>query len=452
MLNFKSIIGIMSIIQLLFSGNLFAEVYEYTENNRLTLHEDARVSVEEKIELVKKAKHHIHIMSYYWDRKGFPLEMMKELRHAHRRGVDVRIMTSYLPSLAKDFFGKSEKVLFSREGRRDSDAILAYLKLMPRHLGTITSNIHEKVFLIDGRVAIIGGRNISDNDFRAKDIEIELEGPVVNQVQEHFRRMFSFLIDYKIKRDCSDEDAQLDCPDRLGRLNFDRGNKHFFPDQPLFSDGFRARILTNEVLIQQKEKKYIGAERFAIKDDIIDTIIKTEFTTMRAYNYFVIPTERYRLFLEKNLENPEKEIKIISNSRATAAVITDKGYLFSLPGMRNLVEKGLQVHQWLGMIAENGDNLLYLHEKVIMFDDDHGIIGSHNFGLGSTLVSSEIAVEFYSKPIVKRLIEVFDTEYNDRAITQIATLPFLEQEMKDYKTTINLLQKGFLKTMISEIY
>jgi phosphatidylserine/phosphatidylglycerophosphate/cardiolipin synthase-like enzyme len=81
-----------------------------------------------------------------------------------------------------------------------------------------------------------------------------------------------------------------------------------------------------------------------------------------------------------------------------------------------------------------------------------GIIGSHNFGLGSTLVSSEIAVEFYSKPIVKRLIEVFETEYNDRGITQIATLPFLEQEMKDYKTTINLLQKGFLKTMISEIY
>ena len=120
--------------------------------------------------------------------------------------------------------------------------------------------------------------------------------------------------------------------------------------------------------------------------------------------------------------------------------------------MKNLVEKGLSIHQWLGETKIAEDRLFYLHEKVMLFDDDHGFIGSHNFGLGSTSVSSEIAIEFYSKPIVDTLVNVFDKEFEDTAISKEATLPMINQEMQDNKKMIRLLQTGFIKTITSELY
>lgn len=450
MLKLKQILFISLLAGLTLSGASSAKVYDYTEDNQLTLLQNARDAVDLKLDLVRKAKSHIHIMTYYWDKKGYPMELITELKKAHDRGVDVRIMTTYIPSLTMDFFGKSKKALYAGEKNSDSGAALAYLKLVPGNNESLTNNIHEKIFLVDGEVAILGGRNISDNDFRAKDLEIKLEGPVVNEVQEHFQKMFSFLLEFKKKSSC-DETKKDGCVAALDKLNFALQDKKFFPDQPHFENGARARILTNETLFQQNLHNYVGNARFNIKDDIIDTVIKTDFTTLRGYNYFIIPTIRYKNYLENNLAEGKK-IEIITNSKTTAAAISDKGYLFGLPEMKNLVGQGLQLHQWLGGVKVGVDELFYLHEKVMLFDDDHAMIGSHNYGMGSTSVSSEIVVEFYSKPIVQTLINVFENEFNNEQITKNATLPMINQEIRENQRMVRFLHAGVIKNILSELY
>jgi len=434
---------------LLVMGSLSAKVYDYTEDNKVSLLEDARAAVALKLELVRNAKHHVHIMTYYWDKDGYPIELMQELNNAHARGVDVRIMTSYIPSVTMDFFGKSKKTLY-RNAYLKSKAILAYMKMVPGNNQSITNNIHEKIFLVDGEKAILGGRNISDNDFRAKDLEVMLEGPVVNQVQKHFEKMFSFLVMLKVKDDCSKKNLQ--CAKKLNNTEFSEKDEGFYPEQPRFANGARARILTNEILFQQHEKDYWGEERFFAQDDIIDTVVNTEFTKLRAYNYFVIPTTRYKLYLEKKLAEG-KSIEMISNSRGTAAAISDKGYLYGLPEMLNLTTRGLHLYQWLGSESEHGgDHLHYLHEKVMLFDDDHAIIGSHNFGSGSTSVSSEIAVEFYSESVVGRLIDIFDEEKTNELKTNRASVSFLEKEIKENDGMIKFLHMFFVRNIIRELY
>ncbi|MDD4975121.1 MAG: phosphatidylserine/phosphatidylglycerophosphate/cardiolipin synthase family protein [Bacteriovorax sp.] len=429
---------------------LHAKVYDFTEDNKLTLLQDARAAVELKLDLVRHAKNHIHIMTYYWDKKGYPIELIRELKKAHERGVDVRIMTTYIPSLTMDFWGKSKKELFAGYDKNNSSAVLAYMRMAPGNNESITNNIHEKVFLVDGEKAILGGRNISDNDFRAKDLEVMLEGEIVNQVQEHFKKMFSFLIDLKIGNDCKKK--KVDCLAKFNKLKFADEDKKFFPEQPHYAGGARARILTNEILFDQHQNHYSGDARFTVKDDIIDTIININFTKMRGYNYFIIPTERYKNYLEKNLAEG-KSIDIITNSITTAAAISNKGYLYGLPEMHNLVGLGLNLHQWLGTKQEEGkDKLFYLHEKVMLFDDDHGIIGSHNFGAGSTSVSSEISVEFFSRPIVQVLNEVFDSEKNSSELTKEATLPLLESEIHDNLKMIRLLHAAIIRNIVKELY
>lgn len=431
------------------AGPLSATVYDYTYNNNVILLEDARAAVALKMDMVKKARHHIHIMSFYWDNNGFPIELMDELNKAHARGVDVRIMTSYIPTLTMDFFAVSKRALYKGTDKK-SKTVVAYLKLVPGNKQDFTNNIHEKIFLVDGEKAILGGRNISDNDFRAKDLEVLLVGEVVNQVQKHFEKMFSFLIRLKIKDKCFDRSKK--CAEKFNMAKFSEQDSGFYPEQPSFSGGLKARILTNEILLQQDEFNYWGEERFYAKDDIIDTIINTDFTRLRAYIYFIIPIKRFKLYLEQKLSEGKK-IETITNSRVTAASISDAGYLFGLPEMLNLTKRGMDIYQWLGSEPEPGkDHLHYLHEKVMLFDEDHAIVGSHNFGAGSTSVSSEIAVEFYSKPVTQRLIEVFDAEKENTIKTTKSSVPSLEKEIVENRFMIRILHAFFIKNIIRELY
>jgi putative cardiolipin synthase len=438
---------IMTLI--LTAGFAKGEVYNFTEGNRLTLLQNAHTSTELKIDLVKHAKHHIHIVTYYWDNKGYPIELMNELKKAHARGVDVRLMSTYVPSATLDFFGKARRTLDIRHSKKESDATLAYLRLVPGHNESWTNNIHEKIFLVDGEVAILGGRNISDNDYRAKDLEVKLEGPVVNEVQEHFRRLFNFLVDLKILTHCqqnTNEGAYDGCFDKYNDLRFAKNDLDFFPEQTVYPEGSKARILTNEVLFTQFKDGFKGKKKFTIKDDIINTVTKIDFNQLRAYNYFILPTVPYRAYLEKNLKE-KKDIRVISNSLKSSAFVSSNGYYVSLPEMKGLVDDGLPIAQWNG-----SENLEYLHEKVMLFDEDHAIVGSHNYGAGSTSVSSEICVEFFDRPIVQTLSKVFDAEFADPKITTRATSESVRKEMDAHKYMIKFLRINFIETILKMLY
>jgi len=420
----------------------YADVYDFTEGNQLTLIQESKESEKIKLELVKKAQHHIHIMTYYWDSTTFPTELIGELKKAHARGVEIRITTTFIPTLATDVFLKSFWSLMN--GKNDSKATLSFLLFKPTGTEVFTNNLHEKIFLVDGKKAILGGRNVSDNAQKAKDLEVILEGPVVNQVQNHFLKMFTFVNELTRDFFCDDDDKK--CLDNYNSDLFSQNDSSFFPTQKILDNGIQARILTHNAVIDSYKYEMDHDDRLNLKDDIIETITQTNFEKIRYYSYFIIPTPYFQKFLESSLANG-KEIEVITNSLSSSAFISNKGYLYSLPQMKKLVKKGLNVHQWKGY-----NNLSYIHEKVMLFDDNHGIIGSHNFGIGSTTVSNEIAVEFYSTEIVKILSDVFDSEVANKQITKEISLKNIQKEIDDNELTISILNLNFIENILSEIY
>jgi putative cardiolipin synthase len=431
-----------------FPSHSIAKVYEFTEGNFIRPLFNSRGAVSYKIRLVQNAKKHIHIMTYYWDDSSFPNSLVEELIKAHERGVEIRIMTTYLPSLAKDIKHSAKKKLLASLEESQSQSILSYLELTPGNSKTITNNLHEKIFLVDGETAILGGRNISDNDFKSKDLELLLRGPVVNQVQDHFQEMQTFLIKLKTKK-CKPDDEE--CIDQLQKLNFSQRDLNYFPPQQTYDDSIKARIITNDTLIQQHEIVSLKKDLNSIKDDIVDTVTKTEFDQLRAYNYFVLPTPKYKNFLIENLK-ANKKISLITNSHQSSKFISDKGYLLSLKTMKELVDNGASIYEWSGDFFNGLDQLSYLHEKMLLFDNDHAFIGSHNYGLGSTFVSSEIVIEFYSRSIVDFLTKIYDRETGDNIVTNTATSDSLKKEIKNNRLMIKFLNLGFIKTLISELY
>lgn len=420
-----------------------AKVYDYTQGNRLTLLEDPASSVEHKLELIRNARHYIHIITFFWDDTTVPKRLAEEINKASKRGVEVRILTTYIATAGVDPFAKGKRELES-----GSDATFTYLQLTPGKDFSLTHSLHEKIFLVDGEKAIIGGRNISDSSLSGKDMEVEMQGPVVNQVQDHFKRMFDFLVDRKIDTACATGEVyEIEkCEKDFEKMRFSDSDKKYFPVQPTFENGSPARILSHEAVLHQFDNGMNRKERLLQEDDILDTVTQIDFKKMRAYNYFMIPTKRYRDFLEKNLE-AGNSIEIISNSLESAKFSNNAGYIYALPDTKELVEGGIELYQW-----QRNQKLNYVHEKVLIFDEDHVIIGSHNFGTGSTAVSNEIAIEIKSKEIAGRLIDVFEGEANNEAITKRATSEQLDLEIEKHETLIKFYRTKILGSVIREIY
>lgn len=437
----RNILGLL-LLTLILSSNANALVYEYTHNNHLTLIEDPNASVDLKIELIKKAKHHVHIITFFWDDSAVPKRLADELNKANERGVEVRILTSYFATLGTDPMGAGKRTL----NYKSKKATFSYLSLTPGTAFSVNSSLHEKIFIVDGEKAIIGGRNTSNSSLNGKDLEVLMEGDVVNQVQHHFKRMFDFVVGLRINTHCTNENSDSACVTKYKKLEFAPDSQKFFPAQPSFADGVDARILSHEAVIHQKESGMGRRAREKQQDDILDTVTKIEFKKLRAYNYFIIPTERFKTFLEESLADGDS-IEMITNSYESAKFSSNYGYIYSIPDARDLVEQGLELHQW-----QRNQKLNYVHEKVMIFDEDHVIVGSHNFGVGSTAVSNEIAIEFKSKKIADRLIEVFEKEASDPTITTKADLSFLEHEYEKYKAQIKLLRMKIVEGILREIY
>jgi phosphatidylserine/phosphatidylglycerophosphate/cardiolipin synthase-like enzyme len=105
------------------SSTAFAKVYDYTHNNRLSLLEDANASVDLKVELIRKAKHHVHIVTFFWDDSVVPKRLADELNKANARGVEVRILTSFVATMGTDPLGKGKRTL----NRKSKTATFSYL-------------------------------------------------------------------------------------------------------------------------------------------------------------------------------------------------------------------------------------------------------------------------------------------------------------------------------------
>lgn len=453
---FKTILYFLCTVGLLVSTTE-AKVYPFTTNNQLELLPDPYASKELKLQLVREAKHHIHIMTYFWDKSSFPTELAHELNLAHERGVEVRIISTFFPSFVTDIFQKAKKNLKLKN--KNPNTVFSYLPLKLYDGLTFTNNIHEKLFLIDSEVAIIGGRNIADSALRGKDMELLIRGELVNQAQDHFKIMFDFISKLKSKSECETSSRSLKkieksqrCQERILANQFASHDERYFKNYADMEIGnTKARLLTHEAIIKQFENKYNPMEREKMPDDILDTIISyADFKTVRTYNYFILPTDRYMNFLV-NAKKANKDVFIITNGLEAATFSSNKGYLFGINYMEKLIKENIEIYQWKKN-PYNNNKETYVHAKILTFDDDHGFIGSHNLGFGSTMSSNEMAVEFFDKKIVQELNLHFDQEINNDLVTKKATSKLLSSEALEYEWQIKILKSESIEVFLKELY
>ena len=221
----------------------------------------------------------------------------------------------------------------------------------------LTYAVHEKILIVDGSMAVVGGRNLEDRYFTHWiDTDVYLEGPVVRRIQEGFLRSWQ---------------------------EFSRNLDREVSITPLLVDSEPAG--TTPVRFVQS-RPWLG--EYTTLENLVTAIQMARERILIASQYIVLPDSLLRDAL---LEAAQRgvEIHILTNSATTAQEVGfSGGYVLSLTYMEPLLEAGMRIYEVNGP-QEEGMPKPYLHAKEFIIDGLWAAIGSFNLSIRSCYIESE---------------------------------------------------------------
>ncbi|HYD12771.1 MAG TPA: phosphatidylserine/phosphatidylglycerophosphate/cardiolipin synthase family protein [Allosphingosinicella sp.] len=156
--------------------------------NRLTLLPDGPERLEALIALIEGAEVSLRVLYYIWEDDVAGRRVRDALVTAVQRGVSVSLLVDGFgaSSAPKGFFKPLE------------EAKARFCRFVPRWGRRYLLRNHQKLALADGRKAIIGGFNISDDYFGTieqgawRDLGLMVEGPSVECLGGYFDALFAW--------------------------------------------------------------------------------------------------------------------------------------------------------------------------------------------------------------------------------------------------------------------
>ena len=159
---------------------------------------------ERLFQLLDEAESSIHVQFYIVRPSDFTERLIVKLIQRARAGVKVRFMVDALYS-DEEVLGRANPLIHSLKQEENAEALAVSPIQSSREVGlsSLKKRDHRKLVIVDGRRAIVSGRNASDEYYAGfdevpvhdntpheripwLDAHIEVEGPLVREVQETF--------------------------------------------------------------------------------------------------------------------------------------------------------------------------------------------------------------------------------------------------------------------------
>lgn len=157
------------------------------EGNRLIPLTSGDEAYQDMLAAIDGAKSSVGLETYIFDNDAAGDLFVAALRHAHERGVEVRVL---IDDVGTRYTWPSVK----RKLRAAQIPFNTFLPtLIPWKLHYTNLRNHRKIMVVDGRIGFTGGMNIRASGMESyagkhplQDLHFRVEGPVVAQLQETF--------------------------------------------------------------------------------------------------------------------------------------------------------------------------------------------------------------------------------------------------------------------------
>ncbi|WP_455482207.1 phospholipase D family protein [Bartonella sp. B35(2025)] len=374
----------------------------------------------------------LDLMYYIWDDDLTGRLLLNEVVEAADRGVRVRLLLDDINAQARDpaYIALDKhphiEVRMFNPGRSRKGGFRRGLEIILRAL-IVTRRMHNKAFIVDGRVAFVGGRNLADSYFDAgkeshfRDLDLMLIGPSVKKVEAIFDDFWNSavalpirtLISPKIASDLSYWKDKLRefRNSKAAKIYLDYIDKHVGFEY-FIQMGKRLFLADKIVVLSDPPEKALrkNAENWLMKA-LSQVIINAKKTVQITSPYFVpgkIGTQSFSKLVAKGID-----VKILTNSlAATDVALVHGGYV---PYRKVLLKNGVKLYE----LKPNGDthglrlfrsSKASLHTKAFLVDRKTAFIGSLNFDPRSASLNTEMGILFECAPIAARLDLLFSEE------------------------------------------
>ena len=404
-----------------------------------------------RTQLIRAAQRSLDIQYYIFAEDDTGKLIQQSILDAADRGVRVRILVDDENSFLK---GESQEIIASLNAHRNIELRLfnpfAYRGRLPalRYMDLfleeprVNHRMHNKLFVADNAVAVVGGRNVADEYFdagapvvRFGDFDVVAFGPVVPQLSSSFDEFWNsslsipeqalapvapltpslpearaMLAAHRSGVDLEDLQRRLDRGDPLnglldGRLTLTGANATVVADPPE-----KAKVPPGEVFHSPVARALIRAMRAAQREVVI-------------VSPYLVPGAHVLAVLEE-LRQRNVKVRILTNSlSSTDAPIVHSAYRrYRLP----LLEAGVELsevraasdgggsasggsRQGSGSSgSSSGEAPFALHAKLYVFDQKRVLIGSANFDRRSFKVNTEIGLLIDSPELAREIHAQFE--------------------------------------------
>jgi putative cardiolipin synthase len=371
-----------------------------------------------RVVLADKATRSIDLQYYIYDDDATGRLISQRLLAAADRGVRVRLLVDDLDA------GDAEQTLDGLDAHPNIEVRLfnPFHTRNPSLLSRIgqflidgprlNRRMHNKSFVVDNSVAILGGRNIGDAYFKEgdtthfRDLDVIAIGPVVQQTSHAFDTYWNATPAYPVKA-FNDAKPGAEALAKLRQKLADSGSA-----RPLTKSDYASSLGAAlpggaavdkpgqwmwgraSVVADQPQKVEGKDDPSLLLDPKLDSMIGgAQHEVLLISAYFVPGDEDTKLFTD--LAKRGVRVKVLTNSlAATDEPMVHAGYARY---RRDLLKGGVQIYELRPLIgnqpsAFGASSGVSLHAKAVVVDRKSVFIGSMNIDERSKLLNTEMGV------------------------------------------------------------
>jgi putative cardiolipin synthase len=417
---------------------VIAELGDHPDESGVRLLEDNALAFAYRAATAEAAGRSLDVQYYIWKDDLTGRLLASELMRAAERGVRVRLLIDDADARAKhDIFRIADqhplievRIFNPFYNRYGSIAKIGEFLLRGSRLNR---RMHNKAWIVDNRMAILGGRNIGDEYFGASphsnfaDLDVIVTGPIVADVSREFDAYWNSENAVPVSRFDTKEPkpGELDNLIRLARdfplasgdtpyiaaLRDERRRAELIEQAPAPLKVRNIQLLVDEPTKIGTPKQGMAASK--VLSGLDATIGQATQETLIVSPYFVPGEEGARSLVDAVVRG--MRVAVLTNSlAATDVAAVHTGYARY---RRDLLRGGVELyemkrtagdanaHRELSVLGSSGATL---HTKAMVIDRRWAFIGSMNIDPRSANLNTEMGVLVDSPELAEQLRQQFE--------------------------------------------
>ncbi|MBN8736618.1 MAG: phospholipase D family protein [Xanthomonadales bacterium] len=418
--------------------------------NTVTLLDIGQNSLAARINLIRGARQSIDIQTYIWSKDDAGMLVLDELVKAARRGVQVRILADQLGSLNDPRLlsrlarasGNLQIKLYNPTFDSARNNFVEYTASVLCCFNKFNQRMHNKLFLVDDEVGIVGGRNYANEyydwdpqlDFLDRDVIVA--GVAGRQMEKsfdlfwdndrsvpltHLKDVNADILKHPFDAEPWIEPRFAD-PQRVTGMRVDAEDPVFLQTR-LLDHSLDVGLVDYFYDMPSKDEAVHGPDSRELTRDLMKMLSDAREQIVLQTPYLVLTKRAGRIFEALQEKKPPVQVIVSTNSLAS----TDALPVYALSYKHHkkfLVDYGFRIHELMPHPADAADMLgdyyrlsgfgseqssphrggrapiepgspgprISLHAKSLVVDGRITMVGSHNFDPRSAHYNTEDGV------------------------------------------------------------